>query len=1089
MEREILASGRSQSSQGGIVQLLENSRIVERTGNAIAKARQRADYKAMLASVQVRGGQSGSSFGPTGVSNDPPVPGRDANDSDSGSDFDMDVDTEPIVNSVVENMSGGGERGSSSGSDFDYGGLAELQGRRSEASFEGPQSISRVHLEENSGEQVFLAENSSENLEGTRSILGGGIDSLSQVSKSLFDHLRSDLLGLDRELLAAQLSADPESVVREHFESFTAKYPVERWKPKLAPVRVIPTGAKRRRRFLYRQIQRSYTKRRSECCREVVTGDWEKGNQSAALELADVEPFWREIFEAESVPDPRTPEPIREEVLAVVAPISIDEVKTAIKQCSSKTAPGVDGFRLQHLRAVPAAELAAVYNLWLLAGRLPAALDEARTTLIPKERGTVDPAKFRPITVTSILTRLFHRILASRIERCCPINQRQKAFRKIDGMSENVLLLRFLLAKATDARRPRPLYLCFLDVRKAFDSVSFESLFLALRRVGVPEHLISYFRNVYNARFTRVYSGANKSAPIRPKKGVSQGDPTSGILFNMLIDWVLTELDPTIGFPLADSLTELNDLLTYLAFADDLALAAQSVFDLRRQVDLCVEALRKCGLEVNASKCRVLAIKVDGHTRQWACDESAEVFIGGNRVPTTKMSDLLAESRYKYLGIQFGVRGTFLNVENRLVSEIDQTRRAPLRPEQRMFILRQNILPALNHQLVLARCSMSALRKLDRRIRVTVRTWLRLPHDTPLAYFYANPKDGGLGLRCLAYGVPALKRKRLATLTASEDPLVQIMVASSWFTKLTNKWSSPVVMTVTPLDNNGEGGDTLPFTMNLSKAESDYGWQTALYRGCWDGFGLRETAGSWKTQRWVTSGGGLITGKRFIGAIALRGGLLPCKARSTRGRQRANLPKHCDCCGPGWQETLQHILQVCPRTHDPRSKRHNEICKLLVHQLRRKGWEVVVEPRIPYSGTWAKPDIIAARLDPESGVKAFCLDVTVCSDQYGAANSAHLGKIAKYSEIGGGVPVVSNWVRSWAAETFGPTYGCEPRYTACAISWRGIFSRLSYESLSKELKLSAADLTLLTVRTLEWGAWTHRFFSRSTARVRRRIRR
>ena len=1063
-ERKILATGSSRPPKGGIVQSLFNSGVVERSKESIAKVRQRKDYKALLAAGEVSGDP--------GV-RDQPGPSRAVQvESDSGSDFEMDVDGSP--DSDIQSVSFHSAIGSSSsGSDFEYGGLVEPQGGGGETSFEGPQASERMNVDESSVREQSMTVRE----EGP----------LSKVEELIFRELRTDLLGLERESCAAQLSASPGTLVGEHFAAFTSKYPVGRWRPRPRPVRVIPAGRNRKRRYLYRATQALYSKDRSACCRTVVTGDWRKA-ESPAMALEDIEPFWRNIFESESTPDSRTPEPIRDEVEWVVGPITSDEVQAAIKACSSSTAPGVDGYRLENLKVIPVDELTAMFNLWLLAARLPEALNEARTTLIPKEAGTTDPAKFRPITVTSILTRLYHRVLASRLDRGCPVNQRQKAFRRVDGISENVFLLRYLIAKATDSKRPRSLYLIFLDVRKAFDSVSFESLFLALGRVGVPKHLINYLRNVYGARFTRVYSGANASAPIRPKKGVSQGDPTSGTLFNMVIDWILTELDPTIGFPLAEGVRELSDLLSFLAFADDLVLAASTQFELQQQVGRCVGALQKCGLEINAAKCSVLAIKVDGHKRQWCCDSSAEIRIGDVLVPTIKMTDLITESRYKYLGIQFGAKGTFLNVETRLVRELDQTSRAPLRPEQRMFVLRQNIIPALNHQLVLARTTSSNLRFLDRKIRSKVREWCHLPHDTPLGYFHANPKDGGLGIVCLRYAIPAMKKRRLGNLMSSEDNLVQTMIGSEWFRNITKRWVNPDMMKVTPVGETQLEGGMLEFPMNLNKAESDRGWQSALCVGSIDGKGLRSVAASWKTQSWVTSGDGLVTGKRYCGVIALRGGLLPCRARSTRGEQRAGLPNHCDCCGPSRVESLHHILQECPRTHGPRSRRHNEVCKLLTHQLRRKGWKVQVEPRIPCDGSFVKPDIIAARLDPELGVKAIVVDVTICSDRYGAADEAHHEKVRKYRDAGGDMPVVSDWVRSWAREEFGPTFACEPEFSACSLSWRGIFSSDSYKDL-RALKLSARELTLLSIRTLEWGAWTHRFFSRSTARIRRRQRR
>ena len=41
---------------------------------------------------------------------------------------------------------------------------------------------------------------------------------------------------------------------------------------------------------------------------------------------------------------------------------------------------------------------------------------DARTIFIPKKPDAVEPADFRPVTISSALARLFHRILAKRID-------------------------------------------------------------------------------------------------------------------------------------------------------------------------------------------------------------------------------------------------------------------------------------------------------------------------------------------------------------------------------------------------------------------------------------------------------------------------------------------------------------------------------------------------------------------------------------------------------------------------------------------------------------------------------------------------
>lgn len=66
------------------------------------------------------------------------------------------------------------------------------------------------------------------------------------------------------------------------------------------------------------------------------------------------------------------------------------------------------------------------------------------------------------------------------------------------------------------------------------------------------------------------------------------------------------------------------------------------------------------------------------------------------------------------------------------------------------------------------------MKRLDKIIREKIRTWLRLPKDTPLAYFYAKPEDGGLGVTFLVQTVPVPGKRRYHKLDAEEDPAVTV---------------------------------------------------------------------------------------------------------------------------------------------------------------------------------------------------------------------------------------------------------------------------------------------------------------------------
>ena len=123
------------------------------------------------------------------------------------------------------------------------------------------------------------------------------------------------------------------------------------------------------------------------------------------------EPFWKVLFEQPSHPDDRTFHPVGSTKWELLDLISSGEVTKVLSRMKDG-APGPDGRKLEDVRALPPDQLAAHFNLWLLAGYLPSNLQQGETVLLPKEEEVGAPEKFRPITISDIVVRCFHRILA-----------------------------------------------------------------------------------------------------------------------------------------------------------------------------------------------------------------------------------------------------------------------------------------------------------------------------------------------------------------------------------------------------------------------------------------------------------------------------------------------------------------------------------------------------------------------------------------------------------------------------------------------------------------------------------------------------
>ena len=849
-----------------------------------------------------------------------------------------------------------------------------------------------------------------------------------------------------RNLSPGVETTENQRIVDEQFLIFSQKYPARPLEPVKRKTMVLPRNRKKRRAVQYRLIQRAYIRDRARAAKTVLSGDWKAESEDGAATLEAQESFWRPLLERESIADSRSPDPIREEQWGLIAAIELEDLEMALKASPGKTAAGPDGRTLGQIAKMDRVAVLRQMNLWLVSCCLPSALCEARTTLIPKVLGTTEPSKFRPITVASLLVRLYHRIIAQRLEKLCPCSERQKAFRTGDGIAENVFLVEQLIRDATQRAVPREVYLCFLDVAKAFDSVSHESLLAACRRAGVASPLLSYIGNVYRRSATRLWVNGAKTEPIACKQGVRQGDPLSSMLFNFVIDWALSSLDPQLGADVG------KVRVSHAAYADDQVVASGTKTGLQANVNTLVSELGKSGLSLNAAKCMTVALVVDRGRKKSLVDSQSFITIDGKQVPGQKASEY-----YKYLGLNISKKGSSTTILERVKKQLQELSKAPLKPQQRLYILKANVIPGLTHQLVLGRVYKGFLKHLDCEIRKWVRKWLKFPHDIHLANFYAKVKDGGLGIKSLEFTIPLLKRRRMVRAKCSSDPAIVEATRTMDFEKSYGYWIKPL-RTLVP-----------GFPMDDSRSQ-DMAWGSVLTQSV-DGKGLSFAVKCPSVQDWVSDGTSLMEGRKYCAALNLRAGTLPSGERMDRGRNTGRAKCSFPPCGG--IEFLGHILQCCDKTYEARIWRHNRLMGKIIKSLKRLKYDYLKEPRIPVveNGvrTTRKPDIV---FWSERKGLSVVLDVSVHRDNLETANTGHEAKVAYYDRA-----EVREWVKRKTK--------VEPEFSAFAVSWRGIVNPQSEEDL-KKYGWSKFHIKLLAVETVESGCYIHRLFQSETTQTRRR---
>ena len=81
-------------------------------------------------------------------------------------------------------------------------------------------------------------------------------------------------------------------------------------------------------------------------------------------------------------------------------------------------------------------------------------------------------------------------------------------------------------------------YLCFVDLKKAFDRVSRKVLQWAMRKKGIPEILARSLMSLYEGTKTRVRLDSELSEELEVKVGMHQGSVLSPFLSALVVDAV-----------------------------------------------------------------------------------------------------------------------------------------------------------------------------------------------------------------------------------------------------------------------------------------------------------------------------------------------------------------------------------------------------------------------------------------------------------------------------------------------------------------------------------------------------------------------
>jgi len=142
----------------------------------------------------------------------------------------------------------------------------------------------------------------------------------------------------------------------------------------------------------------------------------------------------------------------------------------------------------------------------------------------------------------------------------------------------------------------------FINYSKAFDCVDHEVLWVSLRKMGIPDHLIPLLRSLYTRQQASVCTAVGETEGFDIGKGVRQGWILSLYLFNLYTERIMRQT----GLSEDDMGVKIGGrTISNLRYADDATLLAGDEEELRSMLRKVMEVSSRAGLYLNVKKTKV----------------------------------------------------------------------------------------------------------------------------------------------------------------------------------------------------------------------------------------------------------------------------------------------------------------------------------------------------------------------------------------------------------------------------------------------------------------------------------------------------
>ena len=165
---------------------------------------------------------------------------------------------------------------------------------------------------------------------------------------------------------------------------------------------------------------------------------------------------------------------------------------------------------------------------------------DAEIVPIPKKGNLQSCDNWRGISLLDVAGKVFARIIQERLQIIAEsvLPDSQCGFRKNRGCVDMIFTSRQLVEKTLE--HDDSLFVLFVDLKKAYDSVPRNALWKVLGKVGVPPTMLQIIKSFHDGMKADVRVGATSTDSIEVKNGLRQGCTLAPTLFNIYYSVVVS---------------------------------------------------------------------------------------------------------------------------------------------------------------------------------------------------------------------------------------------------------------------------------------------------------------------------------------------------------------------------------------------------------------------------------------------------------------------------------------------------------------------------------------------------------------------